>query len=51
MKTETMKFQNIKPLDEILEEVLSEMTDEEFEEAWKKTKERVGNYGTSNTLL
>lgn len=35
-----MKSQDIKPIDKILEEVLSEMTDEEFEEAWAKISEK-----------
>lgn len=33
----------MKQLDEILEEVLSQMTDEEFAEEWNKTKNCVEN--------
>ena len=32
----------MRTLDEILEKILSEMTDEEFAEKWNKVKERVG---------
>lgn len=38
-------------LSEILSEVLSSMSDEEFDEAWAKVKERVDYNGTGNQIL
>ena len=38
-------------LSKILSDVLSQMTNEEFDEAWAKVKERVNGNGTGNQIL
>ena len=38
-------------LSKILSDVLSQMTNEEFDEAWAKVKERVNGNGTDNQIL